>query len=69
MARVTISGGWRDAFLLNRCPRITQLDLLWKTWLEMNVSVSEQFSQYEREVGDETQTVLGGADCDCAQAG
>ncbi|SDE04589.1 Transposase [Paraburkholderia lycopersici] len=69
MARVTISSGWRDAFLLNRCPRVTQLDLLWKTWLGMSVSVSEQFSRYEREVGDETQTALGGADCGCVQAG
>lgn len=35
----------------------------------MSVSVSEQFSQYEREVGDETQAILSGADRGGARAG
>ncbi|QGZ58792.1 hypothetical protein [Paraburkholderia acidiphila] len=43
-------------------------DLLQESWAGMSVSVSEQFPQYEREVGHETQAVLGGADRGGAQA-
>jgi putative transposase len=35
----------------------------------VSVSVFKQFSQSEREVGDEMLTVLGGAECGGAQAG